>query len=93
MQAEVRAIDGVQAEIRAIDGGGQGQLGLTVNTKGSGEGVAGTCVYREKPVGTSRSDVKRGARATDSPVGASRSRQPSFGARVGENLENSQRRA
>ena len=43
------------AEVQAIDGSGQR---CSWDCKhGSGEGVAGTCVYRKNPVGTSRSDV------------------------------------
>ena len=47
----------MQAEVRAIDG--SGQRCSWDGEHGSGEGMAGTCVYRENPVGTSRSDVKR----------------------------------
>ena len=46
----------MQAEVRAI--GGDGERCSWDCKHGSGEGVAVTCIFRENPIGTSRSDVK-----------------------------------
>ena len=43
--------------VRAI--GGSRQRRRRGCKDGSGDGIAGTCVYRKYPVGTSRCDVKR----------------------------------